>query len=133
MFNNLGLVVNSYNDPTGRRDVGISRPDLVQVAMQLNLLAKALRMEGRYDEARELYERSLAVREQCLGRWHPNVATSLNNLGAMLTSIGVYADAEPLLNRALEIDRKVYGRDHPRVATDFNNLAVLYNGAWDVP
>ena len=97
--------------------------------LQLNLLAKALRMEGRYDEARELYERSLAVREECLGKWHPNVATSLNNLGSMLTSIGVYADAEPLLQRALEIDRKVYGMEHPRVATDFNNLAVLYNGA----
>ena len=95
---------------------------------QLNLLAKALRMEGRYDEARELYERSLAVREECLGKWHPNVATSLNNLGSMLTSIGVYNDAEPLLQRALEIDRKVYGMEHPRVATDFNNLAVLYNG-----
>ena len=95
--------------------------------MQLNLLAKSLRMDERYEEARELYERSLAVRERVLGKWHPNVATSLNNLGAMLTGIGQYEDVEPMLKRALAIDKKVYGAEHPRVATDFNNLAVLYN------
>jgi tetratricopeptide (TPR) repeat protein len=95
--------------------------------MQLNLLAKSLRMDERYEEARELYERSLAVRERVLGKWHPNVATSLNNLGAMLTGIGQYEDVEPMLKRALAIDKKVYGAEHPRVATDLNNLAVLYN------
>eukprot|EP00959_Pyramimonas_sp_CCMP1952_P358909 7515298-Pyramimonas_sp.AAC.1 len=35
-----------------------------ELAMQLNNLAKSLREQGKYDEARVLYERSLAVREK---------------------------------------------------------------------
>lgn len=40
--------------------------------------------QGQYDEARPLYERSLAIREKALGRDHPVVADSLSNLALSL-------------------------------------------------
>ena len=42
--------------------------------------------QGEYDDAKPLYERSLAIREKVLGPDHPGVATGLNNLAELLKS-----------------------------------------------
>ena len=36
-------------------------------------------IQGNYDEAGQLFERSLAIREKVLGPDHPDVPQSLNN------------------------------------------------------
>ena len=41
-------------------------------------------IQGNYDEAGRLYERSLAIREKALGPDHPAVATTLNNRAGLL-------------------------------------------------
>ena len=40
--------------------------------------------QGKFEEAEELYRRSLDIREKALGPDHPKVATSLNNLAECL-------------------------------------------------
>ena len=42
--------------------------------------------QGKYDEAKPLYERAIAIGEKTLGPDHPNVATLLNNLAGLLSS-----------------------------------------------
>lgn len=42
------------------------------------------RVQGKYDEAEPLYQRSQAIREKALGREHPDVAESLNNRALLL-------------------------------------------------
>ena len=42
--------------------------------------------QGNYEDAKPLYERSLAIREKVLGPDHPDVATCLNNLAGLLES-----------------------------------------------
>lgn len=41
-------------------------------------------MQGKYDKAREMFERALNIREGALGPVHPDVAASLNDLGWLL-------------------------------------------------
>lgn len=41
-------------------------------------------MQGKYDEAGPLYERSLAIREKAVGPDHPDVATALSNRAGLL-------------------------------------------------
>ncbi|CAN0531556.1 unnamed protein product [Ectocarpus sp. 8 AP-2014] len=43
-------------------------------------------MQGKYDDAEQLYERSLAIREKLLGPEHPDVAQSLNNRAGLLSN-----------------------------------------------
>lgn len=43
-------------------------------------------LQGEYDEAGRLFERSLAIREKALGPEHPDVAASFNNRAAVLES-----------------------------------------------
>lgn len=41
-------------------------------------------MQGNYNDAKPLYERSLRIQEVHLGDHHPDIATSLNNLALLL-------------------------------------------------
>ena len=68
---------------------------------------RALRNQGKYDEAEPLYQRALAIREKALGPDHPDVAESLNNLAELYSNQGKYAEAEPLYKRALAIDENL--------------------------
>jgi tetratricopeptide (TPR) repeat protein len=47
-----------------------------------------------------LYKRSLAIREEKLGRDHPDVAQTLSNLGILYRNQGKYAEAEAHYKRA---------------------------------
>jgi hypothetical protein len=40
--------------------------------------------QGKYAEAKPLFERSLEIRKKALGEDHPDVAASLNNLAELL-------------------------------------------------
>jgi len=81
---------------------------------------------GQYDKAEPLYLRSLAIREEKLGKDHPDVAISLNNLAGLYKSQGQHAKAEPLYLGGLAIWEAKLGKEHPSVATSLNNLAELY-------
>jgi serine/threonine-protein kinase len=80
---------------------------------------------GRYDEAQELIERALGVREKRLGVDHPDIAESLEALGNVLAEKASYTDARPRLERAVAIREKVQGRRHPRTASARNDLGML--------
>ncbi|CAB1106731.1 unnamed protein product [Ectocarpus sp. CCAP 1310/34] len=92
----------------------------------LNNRALLLKAQGNYDEAGELYERSLAIRKTAaLGPYHPDVAQWLNNWALLLESQGKYDQAGPLYDRSLAIRENVQGPDHPAVALTLNNRAGL--------
>ena len=96
------------------------------VAVNLNNLAEALRISGKYEEAEALLRRALSIDERVLGPQHPTVATLLNNLAKVLRDTNRPSEAESLFNRALSIDRASFGPKHPTVARDLKNIAKFY-------
>ncbi|MGA6827415.1 tetratricopeptide repeat protein [Nitrospira sp. NS4] len=97
-----------------------------KAAHLLNQAGVYLSKRARYIEAKPLYQRALAIREQVLGPEHPDTAASLNDLASLYGSQGRYAEAEPLYQRALAIREQVLGPEHPDTAASLNNLASLY-------
>ena len=75
--------------------------DLVGQASVLNNLGIEAYYEGRWDEARDLYERSRRLRERIGDQI--NVATTANNMGEIDCDQGRYADAEARFREALAI------------------------------
>jgi CHAT domain-containing protein len=71
-------------------------------------------------------KRALAIREEKLGKDHPDVAQTLDFLAAVYDSQGRHAEAEALYKRALAIEEKALGADHPVVAAALNDLAIVY-------
>jgi CHAT domain-containing protein/Flp pilus assembly protein TadD len=94
--------------------------------MSLNNLAHLYQVQGKYQQAEPLLQRSLVIYEKALGNEHPDVARSLNNLALLYQAQGKYQQAEPLYLRALNIFEKLVGKEHPNVAINLNNLAYLY-------
>ena len=104
------------------RFLGKDHPD---VATSLNNLAELYRVQGKYDQAEPLYQRSLAIREKTLGKDYPDVATSLNNSAVLYHAQGKYDQTEPLYQRSLAIMEKALGKNHPNTKTVKDNLQKL--------
>jgi tetratricopeptide (TPR) repeat protein len=96
------------------------------LSTSLNDLALLYRAQSLYSEAEPLYVKSLSIREQQLGKYHPAVATSLSNLAALYNSQRRYTEAELLYVRSLSIREQQLGQNHPDVASSLNDLANLY-------
>jgi serine/threonine-protein kinase len=93
--------------------------------LALNNLGVVLWSMGRYEEARERIEQSLALREKVLPPDHTDVADSLGNLGVVLWEMGRYEEARVKQERVLAIREKVLGPEHPSVAETLGNLGTV--------
>jgi len=94
----------------------------------LNRLGLLYTNQGKYDLAKPLYKRALAIREKALGKDHPLTAISLNNLAFLYASQGKHSLARPLYKRAIAICESSLGVDHPTTIQLRENLADIQNG-----
>ena len=90
---------------------------MADTAWLLDRAASYLYVHARFEEARPLLERALAIDENIYGPDHHEDADRLNNLALVLMALGLAKEARPLQERALAIDEQIYGPNHPEVAT----------------
>jgi CHAT domain-containing protein/Tfp pilus assembly protein PilF len=82
--------------------------------------------QGKYADARRLFEEAIPMQKRVLGDSHPDYALSLDSLGTLYTRAGARRGAEPLYREALAIRKRVLGENHPDYAVSLSNLAVLF-------
>ena len=80
-------------------------------------------VQGKYDEAKPLYERAIAIGEKTLGAEHADLAKWINNLVILLEGQGRDEEARRLLERAITIGEKAPFASH--LAAWLSNLAHL--------
>ena len=97
------------------------------VATALNDLALLVFSQGRYEEARPLFDESLAMWRDTLGPNHPDVAAGINNLAGMLLERGEYDDALALFEESLAIATETKGPLDPLTLWTMNNVAMALN------
>ena len=91
----------------------------------MDTMGRAYRSLGLYTPARNLLERSLAIRRARLDQDDPRIAESLHALAFLLRRIGDDAAAEPLVREAVDIQLRVFGEEHEETLRGLNNLASL--------
>ncbi|HWM92284.1 MAG TPA: serine/threonine-protein kinase [Thermoanaerobaculia bacterium] len=91
----------------------------------MDTMGRAYRSLGLYTPARNLLERSLALRRTHLDRDDPKIAESLHALAVLLRRTGDDAAAEPLVREAVDIQLRVFGEEHEETLIGLNNLASL--------
>ena len=101
--------------------LGPDDPDTLAAA---TTVAASLRGMGRYGEARELDEDTLARRRRVLGEDHPATQRSVRNLAADLRLLGEYQAARELDEDTLTRSRRVLGEDHPDTLVSASGLAA---------
>lgn len=71
-------------------------PTLREVAEILEQMAETKKASRKYEAARSYYNRSLEIRENCLGKDHSEVAQTLSAIGGLLSLMKQHAEAEKL-------------------------------------
>jgi tetratricopeptide (TPR) repeat protein len=92
------------------------------VAQSLNNLAVLFDDLQRYDEAEQLYLRSLSIRESVYGSNHSEVANSLYNLAGFYAAQSRYQEAETFHLRSQEILATCLGSEHQITVMVKNNF-----------
>ena len=69
-------------------------PQHADVVQSYYNLAIVLDHQGDLKEAKQYYERALAIREQTFGSQHPDLASSYNNLANVLRDQGDLKEAK---------------------------------------
>jgi tetratricopeptide (TPR) repeat protein len=103
-----------------------------QVAVNLMRRGETLTALGRFDAAREAFERAHELFEAALGSWHPLVASALSRLGNIAHADGDLARAREDFERALKILEATGGKDSPGALLAINGLAVTWEGLGDL-
>ena len=91
----------------------------------IDLLARVLSDQGKYDAAEKMQRRALVGTEKVLGIEDPGTLISVNNLAVVLEKQRKYKEAEEMYRRALEGNGKVLGVEHPDILSSVNNLALV--------
>lgn len=90
-----------------------------------NNMALALHALGRHDEALANYEQAREIWTRTLGPEHPDMATLHSNVGASYYAQGQLERARERMWRGYEIRVEALGPAHQRVADSLNNVGVV--------
>jgi tetratricopeptide (TPR) repeat protein len=101
----LELAVDGYERHPGKHRV--------EMAIMLNNLGNALRLEKRESDALPTLERSVAIMEEEVGPDHPLMVRGRCNLAMGYVAVGRIEDADLAFRRALEIARMRLSAEHP--------------------
>ena len=96
-----------------------------------NLAAVHKRL-GDLQQAKEYYERALAIHLEKLGPDNLDVGTCYNNLGSVHDALGDLEKAKEYHERALAIRLEKLGPDNLDVGTSYNNLGVVHHNLGDL-
>lgn len=88
---------------------------------------------GIFTNAFSNYFNSLKIKEQYLGKDHPDTAIQYDNIGLSYTKIGDYQEAIKWHKKAINILESSLGKENLETATAYNNLglALVRNGDYD--
>jgi tetratricopeptide (TPR) repeat protein len=107
--------------------------ELEATSVLLTRAAGYLWARAELAQARQLYERALAILEAHFGPDHPNTALSLDSLGNVLHDLGDLPAARDYHERALAILEAQLGLNHPATANSLSNLGSVLNDLRDLP
>ncbi len=129
--NHAGAVA-AYEDALARVEAQADADPLVMASV-LRGLAHAQLFAGDTEAAERHAGRALALLEQLLGAWHPQVADALHEVGAVLMSTNRIEEAIEIMQRALEIREASLGSDHRKVGLtlDWIGHALGKTGAYE--
>jgi eukaryotic-like serine/threonine-protein kinase len=105
------------------RRVGEEPPLAIDLMGNLGYVAL---QRGRYQQARDSFEKARALVESTLGPDHPKRAKVSHGLGLVALKVGDYPSAIALLSESLRQTEAAKGQQHPEVAIRHTMLASAY-------
>jgi serine/threonine-protein kinase len=106
-----------------------ARPELQ--AQMFDVLGRMYRKLGRYEQAKPLLDRAVAIRREANAQPDAALAESLSNLGELMLDEADYSAAEELFREALAIQRSLLDEQDPEIAELLNDLGNVASDRGD--
>ncbi len=101
------------------------RTTIGRTYLTLYLFERELKGEAYQRAGREHLAAALDLREEALGKEHPDTLDSLDTLVDVLAQQNRMNEAEPLARRSLDLHMRVLGEDHPETVAAMDILAQI--------
>nr|WP_232541645.1 tetratricopeptide repeat protein [Nocardia bovistercoris] len=110
--------------PTARTIVfGPDHPDTLTANHELGI---SCRLAGRFADAIDVFEATLATRQRVLGTEHPETLSTRSELGITYQLADRVSDAIDLLETTLATQQRVLGTEHPETLSTRSELGITY-------
>ena len=80
----------------------------------------------KFEEAKELYKKSLEINQRILPPRHPDLCSIYNSIGQMYVKVDKFQKASAYFEIALEIQQKNLPPNHPDLTASYTNLGNVY-------
>jgi eukaryotic-like serine/threonine-protein kinase len=97
-------------------------------AQMFDLTGQVYSRLGNYNQAIDLLNRALSIRNREFGEEDITTASTKVQLATIMHKSGNYENAEPLLREALSTQRQLLSSDHPEVASTLSTLGGVLMG-----
>jgi len=104
---------------------GFSQDSLAVAALK-DKLARVYTKQQRFQEAKQVLEEVIRIKQAKFDHFHWQVAKSLNNLAQVMFAQKEYSKAEPICQDVLDILIRQRGPEHSEVGIALDNLAKIY-------
>lgn len=81
---------------------------------------------GRYEQARQLFEKALRILEKSPGKGHPAYSVTLAGAALLAQDMGFLEQAERMYAEVAPLASQQLGESHPSMGVIFNNVGVLH-------
>lgn len=88
--------------------------------------------QGRYEDAKEHFDRALQLAQKYFGENHPHTAEAYNALGTYWYNCGKYTEAADAFEQAVTIRKNIIGKEHPDTVKYYINLARAQIGLGEI-
>src|SRR3984885_5968616 len=96
-------------------------------------LADYYSAEGRYAEAEKVYQKTLELKEDMLGRANPAIIPAVDDVARVSFAQMKYDQAADLIARELRIMEREYGDDDPKLVPSLEQVARVLEAASKYP
>ncbi|HTE33540.1 MAG TPA: CHAT domain-containing tetratricopeptide repeat protein [Chryseolinea sp.] len=101
------------------------KENTLEAAQALSYLGNLYRATGKYAQAEEQLNHSLAIRQKLLKANDEWIAASYNDLGLVYSQTD-HDKALEYYEMALKIYQQLHGKDHPKIAIASTNIGFMY-------
>lgn len=119
------LLVTSALAWSQTKPISTKAQEQLEKSEMLDCLADSCCESGDFDEGIRLATEALQIKEQVLGKEHPDYADALNNIAVYYFSQGNPNQAISLVNEALQIYEKIEGKESEDYASTLSFLFVF--------
>jgi len=97
----------------------------IAIATELQNAGTALTWAGKYDDARKVLDKALALNLEVFGPLHPNTGHCHHTIGVLLDTMGKPEQALEEFHKSAQISAASYPPDNRHVATDLVSIGLV--------